>query len=135
MSENKSVGRRLEEIPIGWPDRYRSFIAKVLDDHDQRIKWLEEQTQKPQAEPVYIGPRSFWDWLAERNLELPKRNAVLKFAIPVAFVLAIIGVVFFLAWFHHFGTDWAQVPVFVSGMILIYAAFMGFIFSMGKICS
>jgi hypothetical protein len=49
VSENKTVGRQLEEIPIGWQDRSRSFIARALDDHDQRIRWLEERSQQPPA--------------------------------------------------------------------------------------
>lgn len=125
----KTVGEQLLEIPIGWQDSNRCFIAKVLDDHNQRIWQMEESgIQPPTVEYVYVEARTFWDWLAEVNR--PKSGVVLKVSAAVALVLLLIGSIFFMGWFHHFGADWAQVPVFITGIIVAFGCIMGFIFTM-----
>ena len=74
-------------------------------------------------EPIYVAGRTFWDWLAE--LEIPKRKTLWKILGCTVLAFIIVGIVFFVTWFHHFGVEWARFPVFLTGLFTVFICIIG----------
>lgn len=122
-------------------ETHKKHVAGVMERNRQLETWngeLEDKVKVLTEHPskcVYIGPRSFWDWLEESKWPKPKRRVSLGILLTTICVIA--GTCFALAagWFDEFGAEWAKGPMCISCALLAFGCFFGVLASIIYACS